>query len=231
MKSKLSLVVVLFLGIFLTHHDSHSYHFLISPTGTTGYFFRFLPSMPVDFRVDGGSAAGGDALVLAQQSCEEWNSLPNIPDFCGNLDQMPTDITSANYNTIVSANDNMNDIVFDDDGSIVSLVGFPGVLGVAIVALETTGAVLDITIIVNSSLSNPPLVDIESTLTHELGHGWGLAHSAIGGISTVNSTPGLDPISPNGIPTMYPFNIPVNDALGRTLETDDMAAVLVLYGP
>ena len=233
MKIKVSLLVVVFICIFFTQHNSYSYHFLISPSAGGDYFFRFLPSLPVDFRVDGGTLGGGNGLSMAQSACDEWNSLPNIGDLCGDLNQISTDITSENYNTLVSAFDDINDIVFDEDGSIMSLIGFPGALGIGLTVFENSGGnigrIIDITVIINGSASNPPLVDLLSTITHEMGHGWGLAHTAIGGISTSNSTPGLDRISPSAIPTMYPFNIPLNDALGRSLETDDLAAILVLY--
>ncbi len=64
-----------------------------------------------------------------------------------------------------------------------------------------------------------------------MGHTWGLAHVSLGGINTTNGVPGLDRISPAGTPTMYPFAIPEDDRYGRTLETDDYASALILYGP
>jgi hypothetical protein len=62
-----------------------------------------------------------------------------------------------------------------------------------------------------------------------MGHGWGLAHIPIGGINSANFAPGLEPIDPEAIPTMFPFNIPTNDALGRTLEIDDEIGISVRY--
>jgi len=45
----------------------------------------------------------------------------------------------------------------------------------------------------------------------------------------VSAAGGLEPVDPIGIPTMYPFNIPTNDALGRTLEIDDEIGISVRY--
>ena len=54
----------------------------------------------------------------------------------------------------------------------------------------------------------------------------------IGGVSNFDLTPdGLDAIDPIATPTMNPFSIPFNDQFGRTLESDDIASALILYGP
>lgn len=230
MKIKFALItVVLIAGIFIAGSNSHSYHTLTNFTGS-GFNFRFLPNMPVDFRVDAGTLDGENGFTVVEDACEEWDSLSNIGDFCGNLNLSASDITSANFETLVLATDGINDIIFDEDGSIFPLVGAPGALGIGITTTNASGAITDITIIINGTKSNPPVVDLLSTLIHEMGHGWGLAHTPIGGINTVSSTTGLDPISPSGIPTMYPFNIPTDDALGRTLEQDDLGSALLLYG-
>ena len=104
-------------------------------------------------------------------------------------------------------------------------------MGIGLTTTDATGAITDILIIINGSIPSTPSADLLATIIHEMGHTWGLAHTAIGGINTVDLPGGLDPIDPIGIPTMYPFNLPTNDQFGRTLETDDLASALLLYGP
>ena len=230
MKKRLFLLLTVFLILLMTNRYSHSYHTLNQPSGANNYVFFNLSSMPVDFRVDGGTLGGGDGLITVQAACDEWDGLANIGDFCGTLTTGP-DITFGNFGTILS-NDGINDIVFDEDGMILNNLVGPGVLGIGLVVTNAAGTITDILIIINGSIPSSPLADLLATTVHEMGHVWGLAHTAIGGINTVELPGGLDPIDPVGIPTMYPFNFPADDALGRTLETDDLASTLLLYsGP
>ena len=126
----------------------------------------------------------------------------------------------------------INDIVFDEDGSILADIGLPGVLGLGLTTFNTaTGQIIDITIIINGSIPSSAAADLLATVIHEMGHTWGFAHIPIGGINTTNSVSGFDRISPAGIPTMYPFAIPQDDRFGRSLESDDHGSALLLYGP
>ena len=219
------------LSPFLLVQNSYSYHTLNNLFDST-FVFRTLPGLHVDFRIDGGTLGGGDGLVTVEDACEEWDSLPNIPDFCGNLNQMETDITSSNFDSLILANDGINDIVFDEDGSILEDIGIPGALGLGLTTFNmATGQITDITIIINGSIPSSAAADLLATVIHEMGHTWGFAHIPIGGINTTNSVSGFDRISPAGIPTMYPFAIPQDDRLGRTLESDDLGSALLLYGP
>ena len=220
------------LSPFLLVQNSYSYHTLNNLFDST-FVFRTLPGLHVDFRIDGGTLGGGDGLVTVEDACEEWDSLPNIPDFCGNLNQMETDITSSNFNSLILANDGINDIVFDEDGSILEdIIMLPGVLGLGLTTfIKATGQIIDITIIINGSIPSSAAADLLATVIHEMGHTWGFAHIPIGGINTTNSVSGFDRISPAGIPTMYPFAIPQDDRFGRSLESDDHGSALLLYGP
>ena len=225
------LILAVILSPFFTIQNSYSYHILNNIFDST-FVFRTLPGLPVDFVIDGGTLGGGNGLTIVEDACEEWDRLPNIPDFCGSLTQLETDITSSNFNSIVQDNDGINHIVFDETGAIVADIGVPGVLGLGLTTFNTaTGQITDITIFINGSIPSSASADLLATVIHEMGHTWGLAHVPIGGINTTNSVSGFDEISPSGIPTMYPFAIPSDDRLGRSLESDDLGSVLLLYGP
>lgn len=217
--------------IFLGNQNAFSYHTLNKVVMNTFVFDR-LPSMPVDFVIDMRPPGEENGLTLAQAACDEWDAIPNIDDFCGTLTQSNTDITLANVGAETGTADDINNIVFDEDGSILDNFGFTGALGVGLTVTDDSGNISDILIIINGSFSNSFSSDFLATLIHEMGHTWGLAHTPIGGVSTFDLTPdGLDPIDPIATPTMSPFTVPFNAQFGRTLETDDIASALLLYGP
>ncbi|MGH7885942.1 MAG: hypothetical protein ACRENO_09640 [Thermodesulfobacteriota bacterium] len=204
-----------------------AYHTLFNDTGSTFVAERRF-DLPVDFRVD----SGGD-INIVEDACDEWNDVDNIEDLCGDLDLTDVDIDEDNYEDLVSGNDRINDFIFDDTRLILLDLGFaPGVVGVSLnTFVVSTGEILESTVILNTGAPQGQSFDPLSTTVHELGHSWGLAHVPIGGINTAFAFPsGLDPISPSGIPTMFPFNIPTNDTLGRSLEFDDMSSLFFLYG-
>jgi len=230
MRPLIIIILIAVFGCFLSNHNTYSYNILNDNIGST-FIFRSLPSMPVDFRIDGGSMGGLNGLTIIQNACNEWDSLPNIGEFCGTLTQISTDITSANFNALVNLFGGTNDIVFDNTGQILSGFGLsPTVLGVGISNFNASGEITDITIILNGSIPQSALFDYLGLTIHEMGHTWGLAHTAIGGINEVDLD-GLDPIDEEGIPTMFPLSFPTNDVFSRTLETDDYSAALLLYGP
>lgn len=232
MKKKLPILLILFVSLFSVNQSAYSYHTL-NNAALSSFVFHMIPAFPVDFNVDGGTLGGGNGLTTVQNACSEWDSQPNLSNFCGTLTQGATDITSANFNAIVDPNDGVNDIIFDEDGTILSNIFLlpPGVLGIGLSTTDPAGVITDITIIVNGSIPSSPSADLLATTIHEMGHIWGFAHTPIGGIFTGGAQSGLDPIDPIAIPTMFPFNIPVNDAFGQSLETDDLGSALLLYGP
>lgn len=231
MKKYFILILILFTSFLMTNQYSHSYHTLNQPSGATSFVFYNLPSMPVDFVIDGGTMGGENGLTIVQDACTEWNELDNIGDFCGTLNQLSEDITLANFNTIVENNDGIHNIVFDNTGLILSNLGFsPGVLGVGITTRNAAGTITDIRIILNGSIPQSNFFDYLGLTVHEMGHTWGLGHTGVGGINEANMD-GLDPIDEEGIPTMYPLSFPTNDQFSRTLELDDFSSALLLYGP
>ena len=205
-----------------------AYHVLNNSSGG-GFVFIKWENIPISFRVDGGTLQGGDGIAVIEDACDEWDGVPTARDLCGALTVLPMDITVTNFDTLPLQDDGI--IIFDETGDILSSLGFSAnTLGIGITfSNTTTGEITDALLILNGSIPSSKTADLLSTAVHELGHVWGLAHTAIGGINTSNMTPGLEAISPLAIPTMFPFNIPVDDAFGRTLEEDDIAGISVLY--
>lgn len=204
-----------------------AYHSLFQDSGSS-FVVEKRFDLPVDFFVD----SGGDIDIL-EDACDEWNSVDDVEDLCGDLDLSDSDIDENNFNALVSGNNGQSEFIFDDTGDILDNLGFPSnVLGVSLNSFNVaTGEIVESTIILNTSISSSSTFDPRATSTHEIGHSLGLAHVPTGGINTAFVFPlGLDPVSPSGTPTMFPFNIPTNASLARTLEPDDIAGIFVLYG-
>jgi hypothetical protein len=199
------------------------------PVSGTFVFARW-ENIPVHFRVDPGTLGGGNGMSIIQQACSAWNSINNAPDICGNLTLGTTDITGSNFDSIARADDGINDVIFDEDGSIISSFGGSpnSTLGIGgFFQVATSGEILDGFIVLNGRTTQ---ADFLATAAHELGHTWGIGHTAVGMINDFVDDPGLDPVDISRLPTMYPFSNPLNDNLGRSLEPDDIAAFITRYG-
>ena len=210
----------------------YGYHVLNIFVGGN-YVFRSWSSVPQDFRVDSGTLGGANGMPTVQAACDEWNGVPDTKDLCGNLTLSSEDINASNFASI--SDDDINDVVFDEDGMILETFfgasGGSGILGIGCTSiLISTGEIIEAALIINGTIPSSPSADLLATTVHEFGHVWGLAHTPIGGINTAFSFPvGLDAISPSFIPTMFPFAIPTNDFLGRTLEFDDEAVIKIQH--
>lgn len=222
-----SLIVVCFLPCF-----AFGYHILNNRNSSGNFVFVKWRNTPVNLRLDPGTLGGVDGRDVVEEACDTWNNVPTAARLCGNFSTLSEDITVENYESLISRDDGNIDVIFDETGEILADLNLSpdSTLGVAsITSNAATGEIQNVLLVLNGSLQSSLASDLLSTAVHEMGHGWGLAHIAIGGINSANFTPGLEPIDPEAIPTMFPFNIPTNDTFGRTLELDDRVGISIRY--
>jgi hypothetical protein len=208
------------------------YHILNLQNSSGNFVFLKWRNTPVNLQLDPGTLGGGDGREIIEEACDTWNNVATAVEFCGNFSIVSEDITVENYESLISTDDGNIDVIFDETGEILADLNLSpnSTLGVASVTSNATnGEIQNVLLVLNGSLESSLASDLLSTTVHEMGHGWGLAHIPIGGINSANITPGLEPIDPVAIPTMFPFNIPTDDALGRTLELDDRIGISVRY--
>lgn len=195
--------------------------------------------LPVDFVLDGGTLAGQEGFPLIADALDTWDNVPTARRLGGDLiiyvdsNDDPIDFTADNlgidYGII---GDGINEIVFDETGQILETLGLdPDTTAGVSITIEDTAQqeITDAMLVLNGTFDSSPQLDTKASAIHELGHIWGLSHTFIGAVNTVNGEPGSWPIDPEWIPTMYPFENPVDDRYARTLEWDDMAGVSWLY--
>jgi hypothetical protein len=224
------LITASLISLYFLPCVAFGYHMLNHQNSSGNFVFLRWSNTPVNLRLDPGG--GEDGRKIVEEACDTWNNVPTAVRLCGDVSTLPEDVTVENYESLISTDDGNIDVIFDETGEILSDLGYSptSTLGASsLTSNEATGEIQNVILILNGRLQAQLTSDLLATTIHEMGHGWGLAHIAIGGINTVSNTPGLEPIDPEGIPSMYPFNIPTNDALGRTLEIDDRIGISVRY--
>ena len=157
--------------------------------------------------------AGSDLIGATRRALQHWSNAANIHFF----------ETTSTTQTISPANagDRVNLITVSADNAPV--FGPSENPGLTRVFYDSGGAIIegDIALNPNESFSSdgtPGSYDLESTLTHEIGHLLGLEHSAIIGAT-------MQPRQPrNGLYGLPAFT-------QRTLSDDDVTGVRSLYGP
>ncbi|MDA2919206.1 hypothetical protein MYX76_06915 [Desulfobacterota bacterium AH_259_B03_O07] len=230
--NKIRYLTICFFVVLLIPSVVYSYDILNTQTPSDNFVFFGWPDPPIDLILDPGTLGGSDGRATVETACNVWNSVANTQQLCGNLFAGSEDITVDNFDSAISMNDGIIDVIFDETGAIIAEFGLsPTItLGLSSTLVNAlTGEIVDVLMVLNGSLLSSSGSDLQSTTVHEMGHGWGLAHTPIGGINNASTTIGLEPIDPIRIPTMFPFNIPVNDAFGITLEIDDEVGISVRY--
>jgi hypothetical protein len=152
-------------------------------------------------------------------------------------------------------NDGINAVIFRDDTwpHDAAAIGLTTVVYLDLPGQIGDGTLLDADIElngVNYTFSIDPangsprantvmVIDLESTLTHELGHVQGLAHTCWDHLTPTaprdnhgNAIPDCNDPLPASImmTTMYPYYGATGDISKRTLSTDDVAGVCDVYG-
>jgi hypothetical protein len=126
------------------------------------------------------------------------------------FERAPVECHKSEYN---QNGPNVNVVLFQDDNWIYR--GIDGTLAKTSVTFNTDGVILDADIEVNSASNeltvgtDTPKYDLQSILTHEIGHFIGIAHS------------------PNESAVMYFSYNP--GTIARTLQPDDVAAICAIY--
>jgi outer membrane protein assembly factor BamB len=150
----------------------------------------------------------------------------------GAWDQVSTAGTSSTFVGFTAANP------FEDDA--MSVIGFLNrpelerVLGATTFLIDTTdGEILEADIFLNSSFpwsvaqsGETGRFDVESIAVHEIGHLFGLGHSAIGE-TELRPTGGRRVIAAEAV--MFPIAFAAGSVDGRTLKADDIAGVSDIY--
>jgi hypothetical protein len=184
--------------------------------------FTRWSSMPIRYFVTNRAANGASAAQLqgaAAASFASWS-------------QVPTASLSASFAGFTSAEP------VRDDGATV--IGFQQhdelerTLGVTTFTLDrTTGALVEADIFLNSAFAwsvapggESNKFDVQSILTHEIGHLLGLGHSLMGE-TALRAEGGRRVIAKRAV--MFPIAYVVGTTLDRTLQDDDIAGVSATY--
>ena len=176
---------------------------------------RVQAGVPFAVNVNSFPFGSSDVLRIVRDSFRAWeNAVTSDLRF---VDEGTGSFTK-------SSTDRRNVIVYDPTGFDIGAPRGTGVVAITTINWDTFGNITDTDIIFNGrdfsfSVSAVPdtrggVVDLQDTMTHEIGHLIGLDHSPLSGSSADQ-------------PTMHPFASP--EAAGRSLAADDIAGITHLY--
>jgi FlgD Ig-like domain len=209
-----------------------------------------------------GFLTNAESDTLVAHTVQTWSAVPTSyfsAAIAGEIlvDGVPTDITAANVDSIISTDGHEADngggiyVIYDTDGTIFSdfFGAPPGAAGVASPEFSQDGTpnLTESWVAINGSVINPgdtspyPGATMEGVYVHEFGHAINLAHTQTNGSIVFfgdNDGPSGCP-SMGGIPdlsqieTMYPFidNTPGSTGLYAATvdQIDDVAALSDIY--
>jgi len=218
---------------------------LLAPVAATIWFTTLMNAGTSAYQIQ-GVQAGGRVIPLA------WQSLPvryfvtdrgaggvSSADLQGAVQRsfatwegVSQATVSATFAGFTSANP------FDDDG--ISTLGFLNrpdldrVLGATDYLIDdVTGAIVESDIYFNSAFQwsvaaagEAGKFDLQSIATHEIGHFFGLGHSALGE-TELRPDGGRRVIAAESV--LFPIAFSAGTTLGRTLRADDIAGISELY--
>jgi hypothetical protein len=216
---------------------------------TNGAPKRWDTSGPVVWNPDGGPLGklnNADAVAMSADAFDVWeNVTTSVLDFeqggqiidpnTGN----PTDVTSANYNDVINADNGQNPIIYDNDRDIFDMLGTPsGVLGFAGVLRATSGGEITKAYVVmqgdwyddepqGTPPSDPGDVSEDTfrgVKVHEFGHFSGLGHSSV----NHELGPGLRGCPEPDVQYLETMG-PAAHSDAQTLHNDDEVGLSVLY--
>ncbi|MFQ5649747.1 MAG: FlgD immunoglobulin-like domain containing protein [bacterium] len=221
----------------------------------TGEAFVWDVTQPVPFNPDQGGLGilpfGWDndtAVVKTEEAFQRWGDVTTAAVTYANAGQMAFDVDINNFFTLLDfgsfgppgeAPDGLSPIVFDEDGSIFSVLFGPGsgVIGFATPNVFDVDNHLNVEGIcflngefLDGNPGNNEFEDPEQmfgTMVHEFGHYSGLAHTVVNGQALIlGEDTGFGVPTPEVVEIMYPFSI---DGQGTTPLADDIAILSALY--
>jgi len=189
---------------------------------------------------DLGILSNAIATTLLQEGFDLWNDVSTSTiNLSADQTQLALDINETNFETYLPTldgtelndTDNLNPVIFDDDGKIIEQifgVGQTGLLGFAGSFINSeTGDFIEGFILINGSNTGSN-TKIKLIFAHEVGHFIGLDHSQVD-IDNEESSSELPLLcfttGSGNYPLMYPFGCRLTD----DLHADDISAVSALY--
>jgi len=205
---------------------------------------RWSTAAPIVWNPDGGVLgvlANADANLRVVEAFTVWQDVPTATISYAqgvqirNGSNVPVDVTSANYNSIIALNNGQNPIIYDNNrdiysaiGKSASVLGFAGVLRTSGTQITKAYAVLQGDWIDGDTSDTREITVSEyvGVMVHEFGHFSGLGHAS------VNLGPSLD----GGLgacpePTLAQLEtmMPFAHFDAATLHNDEVMGISALY--